>query len=259
MLHFDNLTLGYERHPAVHHLHASVQAGDLLAVVGPNGAGKSTLMKGIMGELKPLQGKVRLEGVERRDVAYLPQLCQIDRSFPVSVKDMIAMGAWRHTGAFGRLKRTHHQAVANAIQTLGLEGFEQRAIGSLSGGQLQRVLFARLLVQDAQLILLDEPFTAIDSRTTKDLLSLVLDWHQQGRTVVAVLHDLDQVRKYFPRTLLLSRETVALGDTRQVLSQENLSKALQLHAAFENFAPVCEQCEEQKAKPKDNKQQGAAA
>ena len=126
-----------------------------------------------------------------------------------------------------------------AIVQVGLEGFESRLIGTLSGGQMQRVLFARLLVQDAELILLDEPFTGVDSRTTSDLLAMIHAWHRHGRTVMAVLHDFDQVRQHFPRCLLLSRQAIAIGDTELVMTPANLQRARQLNEAFDDEAGYC--------------------
>src|SRR3984885_10132877 len=165
-LRFRNLTLGYERHPAVHHLSGAVETGALVAVVGPNGAGKSTLFKGIVGVIKPLAGSIERNGLDARDIAYLPQIAEIDRSFPISVYDMVAMGLWRSKGLFRSIGGKDHQAIEAAIAAVGLTGFEQRIIGSLSGGQMQRMLFARLLLQDARMIVLDEPFTAIDAKTS---------------------------------------------------------------------------------------------
>jgi len=238
-LSFDNLTLGYESHPAVHHLTAKVDPGSLIALVGPNGAGKSTLLKGIMGQITPLDGHINLHGIEKNEIAYLPQLSQVDRSFPITVQEMVALGAWRHMGAFGRLRAKHKQQVSSALEQLGLSGFEKRMIGSLSGGQMQRVLFARLLVQKANMILLDEPFTGVDSRTTHDLLHMIESWHQQGKTIIAVLHDLEQVRKHFPQCLLLSRELIAFGLTQEVLTESNWLKARQLNEAFDEHAVFC--------------------
>ncbi len=239
LLTFDNLTLGYEAHPAVHHLSYGVESGALIALVGPNGAGKSTLFKGIMGQIHPLDGHIHLHDIEKQDIAYLPQLNQLDRSFPITVQELVAMGAWKEIGAFGRLKNEHKRHVASALAQLNLSGFETRLIASLSGGQMQRVLFARLLVQNARLILLDEPFTGVDSRTTHDLLHMIAAWHKQGKTIIAVLHDLDQVRKHFPECLLLSREPIAFGPTSEVLTEENWLRARQLNEAFDEHAVYC--------------------
>ena len=231
-----DLTLGYDRHPAVHHLDAVIPSGSLTAIVGPNGAGKSTLMKGIVGALRPLEGRI---AVSKSRVAYLPQQAEIDRTFPVSVRDLVAMGLWAEIGAFGRIRSAHAERIANALAAVGLTGFDPRPIGALSGGQMQRVLFARLLLQEAEVILLDEPFTAIDAKTAADLMALVQRWHGEGRTVVAVLHDLDTVRAKFPDTLMIAREIVAHGPTAQVLTAANLLRARQMCEAFDEDAPVC--------------------
>src|SRR4051812_35266491 len=146
-IRFSDLTLGYDRHPAVHHLSGAVEQGALLAVVGPNGAGKSTLFKGIVGALKPLAGRIDLGGLEPRDIAYLPQIAEIDRSFPISVYDMVAMGLWRGKGLFGGIGARDRDTVESAIAAVGLTGFEPRAIGTLSGRQMQGMLFARLPLQ----------------------------------------------------------------------------------------------------------------
>ena len=238
-LRFRNLTLGYERHPAVHHLDGTVKNGALIAVVGPNGAGKSTLFKGIVGTLKPLAGSIEHHGVATRDIAYLPQAPDIDRSFPINVYDMVAMGLWGRRGLFGAIGGKDHFAIEAAIAAVGLTGFEGRTIDTLSGGQMQRMLFARLLVQDARVIVLDEPFTAIDAGTSADLLELVRRWHAEQRTVFAALHDIDLVRTVFPETLLLAREPVAWGSTREVLTPENLNRARRMCEAFDESAEAC--------------------
>jgi len=238
-LQFRNLTLGYDRHPAVHHLSGEVPRGALLAVVGPNGAGKSTLFKGIVGALKPLSGTVDLHGITPRDIAYLPQAAEIDRSFPISVYDLVAMGLWRRTGIFGGLSKDDHAKIREAIAAVGLTGFERRAIGTLSGGQMQRMLFARLLLQDAKVVVLDEPFNAIDAKTCADLVALVQHWHREGRTILAALHDLDLVRTTFPQTLLLAREKVDWGDTATVLTPANLQRARHMCEAFDEEAAAC--------------------
>jgi zinc/manganese transport system ATP-binding protein len=241
---FRDLTLGYDRHPAVHHITGEVARGELLAVVGPNGAGKSTLLKGIVGELRPLSGSLDLDGLTQRDIAYLPQVIEIDRSFPISVFDCVAMGLWREIGVWRGLRARGKQDVTRALDTVGLVELADRPVGTLSGGQFQRVLFARLLLQDAAVILLDEPFRAVDTKTVADLIALILRWHREGRTVLAALHDIDQVRAHFPRTLLLAREVVAWGETRNVLTPANLAKSRQLTEAFDTHADVCARDEE---------------
>lgn len=236
---FSDLTLGYDRHPAVHHLSGTVEVGELLAICGPNGAGKSTLLKAIAGASAPLGGSVHFDRGDS-DVAYLPQLAEVDLSFPINVLDFVAMGLWKTSGLFGGITKTGRTKVEAAIAAAGLRGFEDRDIGTLSGGQKQRMLFARLIVQDAQVILLDEPFTALDAKTTEDLLAVMLRWHEQGRTVLAVLHDLDLVRRHFPKTLLLAREKIAWEATETALRPDNLARAQNMSEAFDLAAQTCE-------------------
>ena len=153
------------------------------------------------------------------------------------------MGLWRHVGFWRSIDAAQKQAVLDALTALGLTGFEDRLVGTLSGGQFQRALFARLMLQDASVILLDEPFRAVDAKTIEDLIAIILQWHAEGRTVIAALHDLDQVRAHFPRTLVLARELVAWGDTGAVLTAENLFKARQLCEAWDQEAEICERGE----------------
>ncbi len=238
-IRLQNLTLGYDRHPAVHHVTGRIAAGERLAIIGPNGAGKSTLIKGIAGVLRPLSGEVQMKDVARRGIAFLPQMSELDRSFPIRVYDLVAMGAWHRLGLFGGLTKAERQRVGDAIAAVGLSGFEERAVGTLSGGQLQRALFARLLLQDAQVILLDEPFAAIDTRTVSDLVAVIHGWSGEGRTVIAVLHDMDLVREHFPTSLLLARETIAWGHTTTVLTDDNLDRARRMNEAFDESAHIC--------------------
>lgn len=234
-----NLTLGYDGHPAVHHLDLRIAPGSLVAVVGPNGAGKSTLFKGLCGELAPLSGSI--SGLEAVRPAWLPQTSTLDPGFPVTVWEMVAMGLWQQVGALGRFTDEHRRRCDAALAAVGLSGFALRGLDTLSGGQLQRARFARLLLQDAPVVLLDEPFAAIDQRTTVDLLALLHRWQAAGRTVIAVLHDLQQVRAHFPLTLVLAREPIAWGPTSEVLTEANWSRALAMREPFDERAGVCEQ------------------
>ncbi|WP_081784714.1 zinc ABC transporter ATP-binding protein AztA [Nitratireductor aquibiodomus] len=236
-LTFHDLTLGYNSHPAVHHLDGSVRKGSLTAVVGANGSGKSTLMKGVAGVLKPMAGTCSVAvGVS---IAYLPQQSELDRSFPARVIDLVSLGLWPRRGMFARHRAEDRERLGEALSAVGLEGFDNRPIDTLSGGQLQRALFARVLVQDAELILLDEPFNAIDARTVTDLIRLVKRWHGEERTVMVVVHDLDLVRQHFPEALLLARRPVAWGEAQEALSARNLLRARQFHEAWDEDAPWC--------------------
>jgi zinc/manganese transport system ATP-binding protein len=238
MVRLDNLTVSYRRHPALHHVSGEFAVGSLTAVMGPNGSGKSTLLKSIIGLLPVDSGHIEVSAPRLR-IAYLPQLAEMDKSFPLDVGDCVSLGCWPKQGAWGRVAPVEQQAIDDALCAVGLEGFESRPISSLSTGQLQRVLFARLLLQDADLILLDEPFNAMDSKTTTALLGLVSLWHSQGRTIICVLHDSTQALEFFPQTLMLAREVVAWGPTAQALDTVNLNKARAMSQAWDETAEVC--------------------
>ncbi|HLJ04668.1 MAG TPA: ABC transporter ATP-binding protein, partial [Acetobacteraceae bacterium] len=242
-LHLTNLTVSYDRHPAVHHVSVEIPAGEMTAIVGPNGAGKSTLLKALLGLVPHVEG--RIECAARR-IAYLPQQADIDRSFPIPVIDIVLLGRWSRFGGYHAAAAGDIDDACRAIAAVGLAGFERRPIDTLSIGQFQRVLFARLLLQDADLVLLDEPFAAIDQRTVGDLMALVRRWREEKRTVVAVLHDLDLVRREFPNSLLLARELVEAGATERVLTPGNLLRARAMAEAWDDHAPACEVPERQR-------------
>lgn len=237
MIHLDNLTVSFDQHAALHHVSGLFAKGSLTAVVGPNGAGKSTLLKSILGLLQ-VEGHIKL-ACPRSQIAYLPQQSEIDRGFPLSVLDCVLLGFWQGKGLFGALGKSCQAQAMAALQTVGLEGFAARPVGSLSAGQFQRVLFARLLVQDSDVILLDEPFAAIDSRTTAALLEVVKAWHQEGRTLIAVVHDAAQVQEVFPSCLLLARRVVAWGDTAAVMTPPHLQAARFMAEAWDEQSPLC--------------------
>lgn len=229
-IELDELSLGWRDKVAVRDLSGQFCKGSLTAIVGPNGAGKSTLLRGIMGWVSPLAGRIRLAGRSGNDLAFLPQQGDFDRSFPISTRDFVAMGAWRRVGpwrAFGGHERDRLEA---ALQAVGLADFGRRPLATLSGGQLQRALFARLMLHDAAVFMLDEPFAAVDRATTDDLMALLAEWNERDKTVIVVLHDLDLVRRHFPQTLLLAGQAVAWGATADVLTPENLHMARHLCA-----------------------------
>ncbi len=239
-LRFHNLTLGYERHPAVHHLERHGRRAARCSRSSDRTAPASRLCSrawSAPSSRSPARSSATASIAH--EIAYLPQVPDIDRTFPINVYDMVAMGLWRTKGLFGGIAGKDRHVIEDAIAAVGLTGFEQRAIGTLSGGQMQRMLFARLLIQDARVIVLDEPFTAIDDRTAADLLDLVRRWHGERRTVLAALHDIDLVKANFPETLLLAREPVAWGATREVLTPENLNKARLMCEAFDESAEAC--------------------
>jgi len=242
-----NLTVGYNRHPALHHINANLPLGELIAVLGNNGSGKSTLIKSLVGIIKPIAGSI--EGLPA-SYAYLPQLSSLQRDFPITVLQMITTGIlgkkeYQTTNKLiKKLLRKYNFAdqtqSETAIKTVGLAGFENRTLDTLSGGQLQRALFARLIVQNASLILLDEPFTAIDQRTVTDLLELLHLWQSEGRTVIAVLHDLEMVKEHFSYSMILARELIASGKTAEVLTQDYWQLSQSFNEAYDERADWCQ-------------------
>lgn len=224
-IHVQNLTVSYRHHPAIHHINLQFEQGQSYAIFGPNGAGKSTLLKALMGLVKTDTGKVTFENLKRADIAYLPQQSEVDRTQPMTVFELAAMGLWYEIGFFGRVTTAQKQRVQDALERVSLGSVAQKNIGALSNGQFQRVLFARMLVQQAQFLLLDEPFNAVDAATTSALLDVLQECLQQGKTVIAVLHDYEQVRAYFANTVMIAREVIACGPTADVLTEKNLHTA----------------------------------
>lgn len=211
--------------PSLSHISCQFLKGSLTAVFGPNGGGKSTFLKIISRLIKPTSGTVKSHINHPSDLAYLAQCKDFDRTFPILVEDVVAMGLWSKMGTFHGLSHQDRPLVNDALSQVGLTGFNKRCLTELSGGQLQRLLFARLIVQQANIILLDEPFTGIDAQTTKDLLKLIQQWHAQEKTIIAVLHDIGMIQKFFPESILIARKLIAAGPTHEVLTADNLAKA----------------------------------
>lgn len=209
----------------------SFAPGSLTAVAGPNGSGKSTLLLALSGLLPVASGRIDRGRMHSREIALLPQEGRLDRSFPISCRDVVALGWTARLGLFRRIGREQYVAADRALASVGLDGMGSRRIGALSAGQFQRVLFARTIVRDASVILLDEPFSAIDASTEADLMTIIHGWYRQGRTVVVVLHDLDLIRAEFPETLLLGSDPRAWGATDDILTARAIRRT-RLHAAI---------------------------
>lgn len=212
-IRLSGLSIGYGRTPVLDGLTGSFGSGSLTALVGPNGAGKSTLLMTLAGLLKPLEGTLTIDGNERRGIAYLPQNAAIDREFPITVFDLVAAGLFQSIGSFRAPDEGAKRQIHAALEKVDLTLASTTMIGHLSGGQLQRALFARLIVQDAPTILMDEPFSAIDTATVDILLDLILQWNRQGRTIIASLHDLDLVQRCFPETFRIGKTSCNWGPT----------------------------------------------
>ena len=231
-LAFEHINLTIDAKTVLQDVSFTVAQGEVLGIVGESGAGKSTLLKACMQLVKKDTGSVIWQNLTRQDIAYLPQQSELDTTLPITVYELVAMGLWYETGAFGGVSQAQKQRITTALEQVDMAGFGQRNIAALSSGQLQRVLFARMLVQNARFLLLDEPFNAVDAATTAALLEVLENTRKEGCAVIAVLHDKEQVLKAFPRTLLLAKEVIADGKTEEVLSTANLQRAIaQSHAS----------------------------
>lgn len=211
------VSLGYGGALVITGITGRFAQGSLTAIVGPNGGGKTTLLKGLLGLIPPHSGAIESR-YARRDMAYLAQAGEVDASFPVTVEDFASVGLWPKIGGLRAVAPRLAQRVSAALGAVGLQGHAACWVDELSGGQFQRMRFARLLVQDAPFVLLDEPFAGIDEETTRALLRLIAGWHAQGKTVIAVLHDLELVRAHFPQTLAVAGRMLAWGETAAALA-----------------------------------------
>jgi zinc/manganese transport system ATP-binding protein len=230
-IRLDHVTLRRGRRDVLHGLTGTLAPGSLTAVAGPNGSGKSTLLLAVSGLLPVASGRIDRGRMHAREIALLPQDGRLDRSFPISCRDVVALGWTARLGLFRRIGREQYAVADRALASVGLDGLGSRRIGALSAGQFQRVLFARTIVRDASVILLDEPFSAIDATTEADLMAIIRVWHRQGRTVVVVLHDHDLIRAEFPDTLLLGSDSPTWGATDDILTARAIRQA-RLHASI---------------------------
>jgi manganese/zinc/iron transport system ATP- binding protein len=223
------LTVAYGEKPVVFSVDMTVAQGTMTAIVGPNGAGKSTLLKAVLGLVKPLSGDVRLFGQTlnraRDRVAYVPQRASVDWDFPARVIDVVLMGLHRELGLLGRVRPAHLDRARACLARVGMEDFATRQIGQLSGGQQQRVFLARALAQAADLYLLDEPFAGVDAATEKAIIAVLKDLRAEGRTIVAVHHDLSTIRAYFEEMFLINTRAIAAGPVADVFTSANLQRA----------------------------------
>ncbi len=223
------LTVAYDAEAVVQDVDMTVSAGSMTAIIGPNGAGKSTLLKAALGIVRPLAGAARFWDAplaqSRRRIAYVPQRASVDWDFPTRVIDVVLMGLYQELGLFRRLSARHKQAAMACLERVGMQDFAERQIGQLSGGQQQRVFLARALAQGADLYLLDEPFAGVDAATEAAIIAVLKSLRDEGRTVVAVHHDLSTVAQYFDHVFVINRHRVAEGPVVEAFTQTTLDAA----------------------------------
>lgn len=223
------MTVSYGQKPAIFSVDMTVQKGSMTAIIGPNGAGKSTLLKAALGVIKPLAGTAQVFGQPvteaRSRIAYVPQRASVDWDFPTRVLDVVLMGLYRELGLLGRLRGVHKAKAMDCLRRVGMQDFATRQIGQLSGGQQQRVFLARALAQDADLYLLDEPFAGVDAATEKAIIDVLQALREDGKTVVAVHHDLSTVPEYFDHVFLINTTRVAEGSVEQAFTPQTLQDA----------------------------------
>lgn len=209
----------------------AVPTGTITGLVGVNGAGKSTIFKAIMGFVPVAQGRITVLGHSVRQalranlVAYVPQAEEVDWSFPVLVEDVVMMGRYGHMGFFRHPRAADHVAVTSALGRVGMTDYRKRQIGELSGGQRKRVFLARALAQEAQVILLDEPFTGVDVQTEEAIIALLREMRAEGRVMLVSTHNLGSVPEFCDRTVLVKGTVLAHGPTETTFTRENLERA----------------------------------
>ena len=222
MVRARDLSIGYTTAVLASDLNFSIDAGMSVAVIGANGVGKSTFVRTLMGLASPLSGSVSWDAGNRPEIGYLAQLNDFDRTFPITVQELVAMGVWKRMGWAGSLNDSFEKRIHVAMDTTGVSHLSHRSLDGLSGGELQRALFARVSVQDAPFIVLDEPFAAVDQSTTGHLLAVIKTWQAQARGVVLVLHDLSSVLDTCSHVLLLGNGQGRFGRVQDVVTPDNL-------------------------------------
>ncbi|MFN0021407.1 MAG: metal ABC transporter ATP-binding protein [Pirellulaceae bacterium] len=228
ILDIHDVTVAYQRKPVLWDVDLIMEKPQLAAIVGPNGAGKSTLIKAVLGLLPMASGSVQVLGEpvakQRKKIGYVPQRESVDWDFPVSVLDVVLMGTYGQLGWFRRPGHTEREWARQCLNKVGLSQFERRQIGQLSGGQQQRVFLARALAQNAEIYFMDEPMAGVDAATERIIFELLRELRQQGKTIIAVHHDLRTVPQYFDWVALLNMRLVASGPVETTFTPENLRK-----------------------------------
>jgi len=224
-----NLTVVYNKKPAIWNIDFTLPFGQIIGIMGPNGSGKSTLLKSIMGIIDPNIGYVKIFDREledvRKKVSYVPQRQSVDWDFPASVYDVVAMGRYAQKGMFRKLNASDKEIIEGSLKKVNMLAFAKRQISQLSGGQQQRVFIARALAQEADLYLMDEPLVGVDAATEQSIIALLKEMKSQGKTIIVVHHDLHTASEYFDWLVLLNTRLVACGELSEVFTEETLKDA----------------------------------
>lgn len=231
-----DLTVAYQRTPVLEGVSFQVPKGVLMGIIGPNGAGKSTLIKAVLDLIPKVSGVVKIYGQpykqQRKLVGYVPQRSSVDWDFPTNALDVVLMGRYGHIGWFRRPGKQDKQRALKCLEMVGMLDFAQRQISQLSGGQQQRIFLARALIQEADIYFMDEPFVGVDAATEKAIVAILNELKAQGKTVIVVHHDLQTVEEYFDWCLLLNKQVIACGPTKEVFTVDNLQKTYGGRLAF---------------------------
>lgn len=229
----------YERERVLDNVNFQLAGPTITGIIGPNGAGKSTLLKSIL-QIVPAGGTITIDGKPAREklkkIAYVEQKSSIDYTFPITVRECVALGLYPQLGLFHRLQKKNWQRVDKALAQVEMTDFSQRQISELSGGQFQRVLIARCLVQEADYIFLDEPFVGIDLVSEQTIMNILRQLKALGKTILIVHHDLSKLTTYFDHILLLNKTVIAFGATAAVATEEHLAKAYGANLIFKGGA-----------------------
>jgi ABC-type Mn/Zn transport systems, ATPase component len=228
MLTVKNLTVAYDDTPVFSDVAVNFNAGKITGIIGPNGAGKSTLIKAILDLIKVKQGKIDYNGqpmkAVQKQVAYVEQRKDLDLTFPIDVFDVVLTGTYGKLGLFKSPGKSEKQASRDALAQVSLTKFAKRQIGNLSGGQLQRVFVARAIVQQAEIIILDEPFVGIDLQSETAIMKILKQWRDENKTIIVIHHDLNKVTKYFDDLVILNHGIVDFGPVGEVYTPNNIEK-----------------------------------
>ena len=227
LIHVEDFTMAYTDIPVIWDMDLDIYEGSITAIIGPNGAGKSTLMKGILGLMKPISGKVSIMGKSYKEVykqiAYIPQATTVNWNFPTTVIDVVTMGRYASLGLFKRVNSSEKEKALEALKKMKMEEFANRQISELSGGQKQRVFIARAIAQNALIYFMDEPLAGVDKKTENIIIETMREFKREGRTIIVVHHDLNTLCEYFDHVVMVNKQLIASGKTVEVFTNENIA------------------------------------